>query len=1060
MRFIVIGLMLCLSSAFAGDVYVATDGDDGNSGKLNSPYRTIEKAVSELDPGETCYIRGGTYHEEVIGASLQGTAGNPITITNYDGEQVTLDGSESLADLGGATWSVYSGDIYTTTINKDIWQLWVDGRMAITARWPNANTHPCDPIVPQLKADGYTPKDGSWWDWDGTWGHMIAYDPNGILENSSFYQTVPNVSFAGGSIILNYHSETTFSRPIDSHDAGSNIIRHTPVVNPHDQKPNGHFLVEAMSALDQAGEWYYDKNTGEVRLWCEDGQTPQGSDVRGKTISCALDFQNIKYVNIIGIDFFGCTINFPNAGHTNLEDCNFDYPSMYPRMIGTHSYAGESGGSAAGQPPQYGATYFRGGNGGYNVMRDCVFRYSDGPIEAKNNDNALFENCLFSHFNFTGMGLMVMMANGSSNALTDRCTFHVNGSKVMQKHTGMSINMSRSSFFGYLQQDGCAWQCAGGNGPGGGSDGTVRSYLWHHQAWKTGVRWDGDDGINGSDHHEVSMLVPASQNIKGDYHKVISNTSVALHDPGHPGIQLRDPNPVTDPKNQNSHCYNNLGDSISSDSSAYVPLTCINSNNWNGYVDSTGPTDMARDRLRDPLNLDFRPKPGADIIDAGIAYAPITNGYIGSAPDIGAYEYGDTHYWIPGYQSEKASTPIPPNGTITANPSCDLMWLAGNETVSHDIYFGTESGNLPFQGNQPLLDNIFDPNAGDLTDGQTYYWRIDTVTSGGTITGDEWSFTVKEPLETVYVDIAPIADTYVRDDQPTNNFGSSTVLSLATHEDGYEREGYMKFNIDVPGTIISAMLNLYATGASTSGNIQVYSMTDTSWDEYGMTYNNKPPIDGILLDQQDISSLTYRGFHVTDAVTGNGIISFGLDRAFTTSYRGISSRENANPPYLTIAYTVSGGGDLPPEPPANLSAVGSVQQIALDWDANTEPDLDGYQVLRRQNPDDNFAQIHAGLLTTSSYIDTTMLTNLPYEYIVKAADTAGQYSNQSNVEIAYASDPDMNSSGKVEFGDFAVIAEFWQLACSVPTWCDGADLDFSEDVDLQDMMLFVQYWLD
>jgi len=96
----------------------------------------------------------------------------------------------------------------------------------------------------------------------------------------------------------------------------------------------------------------------------------------------------------------------------------------------------------------------------------------------------------------------------------------------------------------------------------------------------------------------------------------------------------------------------------------------------------------------------------------------------------------------------------------------------------------------------------------------------------------------------------------------------------------------------------------------------------------------------------------------------------------------------------------------------------------------------------------------------SSYIDTTMLTNFPYEYIVKAVDTAGQYSNQSNVEIAYASEPDMNSSGKVEFGDFAIIAEYWQLTCSAPTWCDGADLDFSEDVDLGDMILLAQYWLD
>jgi hypothetical protein len=326
------------------------------------------------------------------------------------------------------------------------------------------------------------------------------------------------------------------------------------------------------------------------------------------------------------------------------------------------------------------------------------------------------------------------------------------------------------------------------------------------------------------------------------------------------------------------------------------------------------------------------------------------------------------------------------------------MWLGGKDAISHDVYFGQTSGSLTFQGNQ--ANNIFAPGA--LTEEQTYYWRIDTVTAGGTITGDEWSFTVQAPLETFYTDVYPIADTYTRNDKPTNNYGGNITLSLATRTDGSEREGYMKFDVNVPGTIISANLNLYATGASTTGNVQVYSMTDTSWDEMTMNYNNAPPIDGVLLDQQDIYSLTYRGFNVFNAVGGNGIISFGLDRALTSSFRGISARENANPPYLTLAYNSGGGGDPQPDPPANLVAVGSAGQISLDWDDNTEPDLDGYQVLRRQNPEDNFAQLHPGVITASDYVDTTMLPDLPYQYIVKAVDTAGQYSFQSNIETATA----------------------------------------------------------
>ena len=57
------------------------------------------------------------------------------------------------------------------------------------------------------------------------------------------------------------------------------------------------------------------------------------------------------------------------------------------------------------------------------------------------------------------------------------------------------------------------------------------------------------------------------------------------------------------------------------------------------------------DELRDWGNYDFRPKEGSAFIDAGIAiegftisFDGVTDGIIGTAPDIGAYEYGDSQY--------------------------------------------------------------------------------------------------------------------------------------------------------------------------------------------------------------------------------------------------------------------------------------------------------------------------------------------------------------------------------------------------------------------------------
>src|SRR4051794_27659309 len=67
--------------------YVASDGNDGAGGSLAAPFRTINKAASVANPGETVAVRGGIYREEVHVTRAS------ITITNYNGELVAVDGT-------------------------------------------------------------------------------------------------------------------------------------------------------------------------------------------------------------------------------------------------------------------------------------------------------------------------------------------------------------------------------------------------------------------------------------------------------------------------------------------------------------------------------------------------------------------------------------------------------------------------------------------------------------------------------------------------------------------------------------------------------------------------------------------------------------------------------------------------------------------------------------------------------------------------------------------------------------------------------------------------------
>ena len=74
-----------------------TLGDDGNPGGLDQPWRTIQKALETVTGGSTIYVRGGVYPTVTGGWRFQnsGTQFQPITLTNYPGEQVVFKNDDT-----------------------------------------------------------------------------------------------------------------------------------------------------------------------------------------------------------------------------------------------------------------------------------------------------------------------------------------------------------------------------------------------------------------------------------------------------------------------------------------------------------------------------------------------------------------------------------------------------------------------------------------------------------------------------------------------------------------------------------------------------------------------------------------------------------------------------------------------------------------------------------------------------------------------------------------------------------------------------------------------------
>jgi hypothetical protein len=71
--------------------YASPNGNDANPGTLSQPWKTLAFAAQKLHAGDTLYIRGGTYQEH-FSISNSGTQLSPILVTNYNNEEVIIDG--------------------------------------------------------------------------------------------------------------------------------------------------------------------------------------------------------------------------------------------------------------------------------------------------------------------------------------------------------------------------------------------------------------------------------------------------------------------------------------------------------------------------------------------------------------------------------------------------------------------------------------------------------------------------------------------------------------------------------------------------------------------------------------------------------------------------------------------------------------------------------------------------------------------------------------------------------------------------------------------------------
>jgi len=171
-----------------------------------------------------------------------------------------------------------------------------------------------------------------------------------------------------------------------------------------------------------------------------------------------------------------------------------------------------------------------------------------------------------------------------------------------------------------------------------------------------------------------------------------------------------------------------------------------------------------------------------------------------------------------------------------------------------------------------------------------------TPTATATFTPDPTP-TATQTLAPATFTFTPGADSYVDASNPTANFGTSTQFRV----DGSPIvRTYIRFNVQgLSGTITRVRLRVFANSSSTSG-YTVSSVSDNTWTETTINYNNAPPVGSSAGSSGGFGTGVWTTVDITSLVTGNGTINLALATSSSTAVSLASREAGANAPQLIV----------------------------------------------------------------------------------------------------------------------------------------------------------------